>query len=34
VEFLRGEEKFDSLEALIAQMDDDSAQARAILAAL
>lgn len=34
VEHLRGEEKFDSLEALIAQMDVDSAQARAILAAL
>ncbi|WP_299141734.1 bifunctional riboflavin kinase/FAD synthetase [uncultured Tateyamaria sp.] len=34
VEHLRGEEKFDSLEALITQMDADSAQARAILAAL
>lgn len=34
VEHLRGEEKFDSLDALIAQMDKDSAQARAILAAL
>ncbi|UWR23133.1 bifunctional riboflavin kinase/FAD synthetase [Sulfitobacter sp. S190] len=34
VEHLRGEEKFDGLEALIAQMDADSAQARAILAAL
>ena len=34
VEHLRGEEKFDSLEALIAQMDADSAQSRAILAAL
>lgn len=34
VEHLRGEEKFDSLEALIAQMDADSAQARAILSAL
>lgn len=34
VDHLRGEEKFDSLEALIAQMDRDSAQARAILAAL
>ncbi|KPQ04959.1 MAG: bifunctional riboflavin kinase / FMN adenylyltransferase RibF [Rhodobacteraceae bacterium HLUCCA12] len=32
VEFLRGEERFDTLEALIAQMDDDSARARAILA--
>ena len=34
VDHLRGEEKFDSLDALIAQMDRDSAQARAILAAL
>ncbi|KIN70779.1 Riboflavin biosynthesis protein RibF [Sulfitobacter noctilucae] len=34
VEHLRGEENFDSLEALITQMDADSAQARAILAAL
>jgi riboflavin kinase/FMN adenylyltransferase len=34
IEHLRGEEKFDSLEALITQMDADSAQARAILAAL
>jgi len=34
VEHLRGEEKFDSLETLIAQMDADSAQARSILAAL
>lgn len=34
VDYLRGEEKFDSLEALIAQMDADSARARAILAAL
>ncbi|MEL6450591.1 MAG: bifunctional riboflavin kinase/FAD synthetase [Pseudomonadota bacterium] len=34
VAHLRGEEKFDGLEALIAQMDADSAQARAILAAL
>lgn len=32
VEFLRGEEKFDSLPALIAQMDTDSARARALLA--
>ena len=31
---LRGEEKFDSLDALITQMDADSAQARSILAAL
>lgn len=34
VEHLRGEENFDSLDALIAQMDADSAQARAILADL
>ena len=34
IDHLRGEEKFDSLEALIAQMDADSAQARAILSAL
>lgn len=34
VEHLRGEEKFDDLEALITQMDADSAKARAILAAL
>lgn len=34
VEHLRGEEKFDSLDALITQMDADSAAARAILAAL
>ncbi len=32
VGWLRGEEKFDSLEALIAQMDADSARARDILA--
>lgn len=32
VAFLRGEAKFDSLEALIAQMDADSASARDILA--
>lgn len=32
VAFLRGEAKFDSLEALIAQMDADSAKARGILA--
>ena len=34
VEHLRGEEKFDGLDTLITQMDADSAQARAILAAL
>ncbi|MEP1792951.1 bifunctional riboflavin kinase/FAD synthetase [Parasphingorhabdus sp.] len=34
VDYLRGEEKFDSLEALITQMDADSLRARAILAAL
>ena len=34
VAHLRGEEKFASLEALIAQMDRDSAEARAILSAL
>jgi len=34
IEYLRGEEKFDGLEALITQMDADSARARAILAAL
>ena len=34
VDYLRGEEKFDGLDALIAQMDADSAQARALLAAL
>ncbi|MEM9427008.1 MAG: bifunctional riboflavin kinase/FAD synthetase [Pseudomonadota bacterium] len=32
VDYLRPEEKFDSLDALITQMDADSAQARAILA--
>ena len=32
VDFLRPEAKFDSLEALIAQMDDDCADARRILA--
>ncbi len=32
VEFLRPEATFDSLEALIAQMDRDSAEARRILA--
>ena len=34
VEYLRGEEKFDSLDALITQMDADCDRARAILAAL
>ncbi|GAB4514160.1 MAG: bifunctional riboflavin kinase/FAD synthetase [Roseibium sp.] len=34
VSYLRGEEKFDSAEALIAQMDLDAAEARAALAAL
>lgn len=29
--YLRGEEKFDSLDALVAQMNDDAAKARAIL---
>lgn len=29
--FIRGEEKFDSVEALIAQMEDDCAKARAML---
>ncbi|GLI91243.1 bifunctional riboflavin kinase/FAD synthetase [Methylocystis echinoides] len=29
--FIRGEEKFDSVEALIAQMEDDSAKAREML---
>lgn len=33
VSFLRGEMKFDGIEALIAQMDQDSASARTILAA-
>ena len=32
VEYLRGEEKFDSLDALIAQMDADCTRARRILA--
>jgi riboflavin kinase/FMN adenylyltransferase len=32
VEYLRPEAKFDSLEALVAQMDDDCARAREILA--
>jgi len=30
--FLRGEERFDSLEALIRQMDADQTEARRILA--
>jgi len=34
VEHLRGEEKYDSLEALVAQMEIDCARAREILAAL
>jgi len=34
IEHLRGEEKFDSLEALISQMDADSAKARTVLANL
>ena len=33
VSYLRPEEKFDSLEALVAQMDKDSAKAREILGA-
>ncbi|MFD1340887.1 bifunctional riboflavin kinase/FAD synthetase [Litorisediminicola beolgyonensis] len=33
VEFLRPEERFDGVDALIAQMDSDCAEARAILAA-
>jgi riboflavin kinase/FMN adenylyltransferase len=32
--FIREELKFDSIEALIRQMDDDSARARAMLAAV
>lgn len=34
VSYLRGEEKFDSVEALIAQMDRDSEEARAALGSL
>ena len=34
IDFLRPEEKFDGLDALIDQMDDDSAKSRAILARL
>jgi riboflavin kinase / FMN adenylyltransferase len=33
IEFLRGDRKFDSMEALVAQMDIDVAKARAVLAA-
>ncbi|MBD8892965.1 bifunctional riboflavin kinase/FAD synthetase [Roseibium litorale] len=34
ISYLRGEEKFDSVEALIAQMDRDSDEARAAIAAM
>ena len=34
VDYLRPEEKFDSLDALIAQMDADCARARESLAAI
>ena len=34
IDFMRPEEKFDGLDALIAQMDNDSAKSRAILARL
>ena len=34
VAWLRGEEKFDDIDALVAQMDRDSAEARTVLAAL
>jgi riboflavin kinase / FMN adenylyltransferase len=34
VDWLRGEKRFDSLEALVAQMDADSATARVVLAGL
>jgi riboflavin kinase/FMN adenylyltransferase len=34
IEYLRPEAKFDSLEALVAQMDDDCARAREILATI
>lgn len=34
VSYLRGEQKFDSVEALVAQMDRDSEEARAALASL
>jgi riboflavin kinase / FMN adenylyltransferase len=33
LDFLRGEERFDGVEALVAQMDRDSARARAVIAA-
>lgn len=32
--FLRGEERFDSVEALVAQMDEDSRRARAVLSGI
>jgi riboflavin kinase/FMN adenylyltransferase len=32
VEWIRGEERFDSAEALVVQMNDDAMQARSILA--
>jgi riboflavin kinase/FMN adenylyltransferase len=32
VDFIRGEEKFDSAEALVAQMREDAARAREMLA--
>ena len=31
VRFIRGDERFDSLEAMVAQMDHDKAEARATL---
>nr|MCU0909391.1 riboflavin kinase [Paracoccaceae bacterium] len=34
VDWLRGEARFDGLDALIAQMNADSARARAVLAGL
>ncbi|MCA8835280.1 MAG: riboflavin kinase, partial [Proteobacteria bacterium] len=34
VDYQRAEQKFDSAEALIAQMDEDSTRARATLAGL
>lgn len=34
IEWLRGEERFDSLEALVTQMDRDSLRARACLATI
>ena len=33
VDFLRGEERFDGVDALVAQMDEDAARARRVLAA-